>query len=451
MSKRPIEKVLIANRGEIALRVIRACRELNLKSVAVYSTADAESLHVKFADESVCIGPPPSKESYLNMHALLSAAELTGADAVHPGYGFLSENSEFARLCKSVGLLFIGPSADVIETMGHKVRAKETVAAMGVPLLPSLKVVELSEALPSQVSRDIGYPILIKAAMGGGGRGMKIVHNERDLLSMMRLAQQESKASFGSDEIYIEKYCQSPRHIEVQILGDLHGNIVHLFERDCSIQRRHQKVIEEAPSPALSEKLRQEITQAAVNAAKAVRYSTAGTIEFLLDTDGRFYFLEMNTRIQVEHPITEMVTGRDLVRDQIRTACGEELGFKQSDLSIKGHAIEFRLLAEDPKTFSPCPGRIGLFHAPMGKGVRLESAAHGDYFVPPFYDSMIAKLICWDDTRELALVKSRSALREFLVQGIKTSIPLHQAILEESDFIEGRYTTRYLEEKKFQF
>lgn len=418
-----------------------------MKTVAVYSTADAESLHVKFADEAVCIGPPPSKESYLNMHAILSAAEVTGADAVHPGYGFLSENSEFARLCEKMGILFIGPSSEAILTMGHKVKAKETVAKMGVPLLPSLKLSELEGNLVEAVKKEVGFPVLIKAAMGGGGRGMKVVKDPAKLEETLAVARQESLSAFGSDEVYIEKFCENPRHVEVQIIGDRQGSIVHLFERDCSIQRRHQKVVEEAPSPALKPEIRKAMTEAAVNAGRAVKYVTAGTVEFLLDSDGRFYFLEMNTRIQVEHPITEMITGIDLVREQIRTACGHPLSFRQEDIKIRGHAFEFRILAEDPRTFHPSPGRINLFHAPMGKGVRLESVAHSDYMVPPYYDSMIAKLVCWDDSRELALEKSRNALREFLVQGIKTSIPLHRAILEDEDFVKGSYSTRFLEEK----
>lgn len=453
--KRPIRKVLIANRGEIALRVLRACRELDIATVAVYSTADAEALHVKFADESVCIGPPAATESYLNMHALLSAAEITGADAVHPGYGFLSENAGFARACESMGLVFIGPSADIIERMGNKVQAKEAVERVGVPLLPSMKLsgenAPLNESQILEDAKRIGFPVLIKAAMGGGGRGMKIVRKSDELLPALQLARQESRMAFGSDEVYIEKYCEEPRHIEIQVMGDRYGNLRHFGERDCSIQRRHQKLLEEALSPALSPELRVAIGQAGLKAASAVNYFTAGTVEFLLDTDQKFYFLEMNTRIQVEHPVTEMVTGHDLVREQIRTAMGEKITYSQSDIKFTGHAIECRITAEDPKTFAPSPGRIELFHPPYGRGIRLESCAHSDFFVPPFYDSMIGKLIAYDETRDLCIRRMKQALKEFVVRGIKTTIPLHLAILEDPDFIAGRYTTKFLQTFKPPF
>ncbi len=442
-------KVLIANRGEIALRINRACHELGLRTVAVHSTADTQSLHVKFADESVCIGPPSPKESYLNMHAILSAAEVTGADAVHPGYGFLSENAQFARACEEMGLVFIGPPADAIERMGNKVNAKETVAKAGVPLLPSLKVVDdsgkmFSERELKERAREIGYPVLIKAAAGGGGRGMKLVHAEEDLLRMLEVAKSESKSAFGSDEVYIEKYCVEPRHIEFQILADQYGNAIHLGERDCSMQRRHQKLLEESPCPVMPAALREVMGQKAVAAAKAVNYSTVGTIEFLLDRDKKFYFLEMNTRIQVEHPITEMVTGVDLLREQIRMASGEELKLKQEDVQMRGHSIECRVTAEDPVTFAPSPGHIDLFHAPMGNGVRLESVACSDYFVPPYYDSMLAKLIVWDANRDFAIKKMSQALQEFMIRGVKTTIPLHQRIMEDAAFQSGVYDTSYL-------
>ncbi len=453
--KKQITKVLIANRGEIALRVLRACRELNLSTVAVYSTADAEALHVKFADESVCIGPPAATDSYLNMHALLSAAEITGADAVHPGYGFLSENAAFARACESMGLLFIGPSGDIIESMGNKVKAKEAVERMGVPLLPSMKLTAqnaaLSETQILEEAKKIGYPVLIKAAMGGGGRGMKIVRKADDLIAALNLARQESRSAFGSEEVYIEKYCEEPRHIEIQVMGDRYGNLRHFGERDCSIQRRHQKLLEEALSPALSPELRAAIGEAGLKAAAAVNYFTAGTVEFLLDTDQRFYFLEMNTRIQVEHPVTEMVTGFDLVREQIKTAIGEKISYSQNEIQFKGHAIECRITAEDPSTFAPSPGRIELFHPPYGRGVRLESCAHTDFFVPPYYDSMIGKLITYDENREFCIRRMKQALKEFVVRGIKTTIPLHLAILEDADFIAGRYTTKFLQTFKPQF
>ncbi len=444
------KKVLIANRGEIALRINRACHELGLKTVAVHSTADTESLHVKFADESVCIGPPSPKESYLNMHALLSAAEVTGADAIHPGYGFLSENSEFARACERMGLVFIGPPADAIEAMGNKVRAKETVAKAGVPLLPSLKVVDskgqpLSEKAIKEAAEEIGYPILIKAAMGGGGRGMKMVKDSSELLRLLDIARSESRSAFGSDEVYLEKFCVEPRHIEFQILADQFGNAIHLGERDCSLQRRHQKIVEETPSPALDEKLRNLMGERAVAAAKAVSYSTVGTIEFLLDKDKKFYFLEMNTRIQVEHPITEMVTGVDLVREQIRMAQGEKLKLKQSDVKMTGHSIECRITAEDPANFNPSPGRIHLFHPPMGFGVRLESIACSEYNVSPYYDSMLAKLIVHDTDREMAMRKMEGALKEFVIKGVKTIVPLHLRVLEDADFRRGHYDTSFLQ------
>ncbi len=443
------KKVLIANRGEIALRIIRACHELNLSTVAVYSTADAESLHVKFADESVCIGPPQPRESYLNIHRLLSAAEVTGADAVHPGYGFLSENAQFARACIEMGLNFIGPKPDAIERMGHKIVAKETVAANGVPLLPSVKLVDEKGKPRSEKDiltfvEDISFPVLIKAAMGGGGRGMKIVRSRDELFRALEIAKSESKTAFGSDEVYIEKYCEEPRHIEFQILADNYGNVIHLGERDCSIQRRHQKLLEEAPSPALTPLLREKMASAAVAAAEAVGYSNVGTIEFILDSDQKFYFLEMNTRIQVEHPVTEMITNIDLLREQILMARGERLKFKQKDIVFSGHSIECRITAEDPKTFAPSPGKITLFHPPMGRGVRLESCAYQDYMVSPFYDSMICKLIVHDVDRPTAIAKMKGALKEFVIRGVKTTIPLHLEILDSPQFISGKYDTRYL-------
>jgi acetyl-CoA carboxylase biotin carboxylase subunit len=438
------KKVLIANRGEIALRVNRACHELGLKTVAVYSTADKDSLHVKFADESVCIGPPAPKESYLNIQAILAAAEVSGAEAVHPGYGFLSENAEFARICKQSGLVFIGPSAEAIDSMGHKIRAKDTVVAAGVPILPSIKLKGAMDASLRKEIAKIGFPILIKAAMGGGGRGMKIVRSLEELDSQLEIARSESKNAFGSEEVYIEKYLENPRHIEIQVLGDQHGHVIHLGERDCSIQRRHQKLLEEAPSPVLNPKLRAKMGETAVAAAKAVSYSSTGTVEFIVDKDLNYYFLEMNTRIQVEHPVTEMVTGVDLVREQIRSALGHALRYSQDQISWKGHSIECRITAEDPRTFAPNPGQISLFHPPMGYGVRLESTACSDYFVPPFYDSMIAKLIVHDENREMAIAKMTGALKEFVIHGVKTTIPLHLDLMEHPEFREGRYDTGFL-------
>jgi len=438
------KKVLIANRGEISLRVNRACHELGLKTVAVYSTADKDSLHVKFADESVCIGPPSPKESYLNMQAILAAAEVTGADAVHPGYGFLSENAEFAKICEASNLTFIGPSYEAIDSMGHKIRAKEKVESAGVPTLTSIKVKgEVTPEIRKQVEK-VGFPILIKAAMGGGGRGMKIVRRIEDLAGQLDVARSEAKNAFSSDEVYIEKYLENPKHIEIQVLGDKHGNVIHLGERDCSIQRRHQKLLEEAPSPVLNEEVRMKMGLVAVAAAKAVGYSSAGTVEFIVDKNLNFYFLEMNTRIQVEHPITEMITGVDLVREQIRSAMGEKLRYQQKDIQFRGHSIECRITAEDPRTFAPNPGQIKLFHPPMGFGVRLESTACSDYFVPPFYDSMIAKLIVHDENRKMAIMKMHGALKEFVIHGVKTTIPLHIDIMTHPEFLDGRYDTGFL-------
>jgi len=438
------KKVLIANRGEISLRVNRACHELGLKTVAVYSTADKDSLHVKFADESVCIGPPSPKESYLNMQAILAAAEVTGADAVHPGYGFLSENAEFAKICEASNLTFIGPSYEAIGSMGHKIRANEKVESAGVPTLTSIKVKgEVTPEIRKQVEK-VGFPILIKAAMGGGGRGMKIVRRIEDLAGQLDVARSEAKNAFSSDEVYIEKYLENPKHIEIQVLGDKHGNVIHLGERDCSIQRRHQKLLEEAPSPVLNEEVRMKMGLVAVAAAKAVGYSSAGTVEFIVDKNLNFYFLEMNTRIQVEHPITEMITGVDLVREQIRSAMGEKLRYQQKDIQFRGHSIECRITAEDPRTFAPNPGQIKLFHPPMGFGVRLESTACSDYFVPPFYDSMIAKLIVHDENRKMAIMKMHGALKEFVIHGVKTTIPLHIDIMTHPEFLDGRYDTGFL-------
>lgn len=439
-------KILIANRGEIALRINRACHELGIATVAVYSTADADSLHVKFADESVCIGPPDPRESYLNMQSVLAAAEVTEADAIHPGYGFLAENADFAKACEESGIAFIGPSASVINQMGHKVRAKELAASAGVPLLPSLKFTELAREgeLADKLESEIGFPVLIKAALGGGGRGMKLVESKKDFSHAIKVAQSESLSAFGSSEVYVEKFCQKPRHIEIQILADKQGNVIHLGERDCSVQRRHQKLIEEAPSVVVSPEMRDEMGRMAVALAKKVGYHTVGTVEFIVDENLNFYFLEMNTRIQVEHPVTEMVTGVDLVREQILTAAGHELRYKQSDIQVRGHAIEVRITAEDPTNFQPSPGRITLFHAPSGFGVRLESVACSDYYVPPFYDSMVAKLIVHDESREHCLARLKGALSEFVVQGIKTSIPLHQRVIAHPDFREGRYDTGFL-------
>lgn len=438
-------KILIANRGEIALRIIRACKELGIKTVAVYSTADSHSLHVKLADESVCIGPAPSIQSYLNINAIISAAELTDAEAIHPGYGFLAENAAFAEICENCGITFIGPTSESMRLMGDKISARQAMIKQEVPILPGTKdaVQDVKEAI--SVAKKIGFPVIIKATAGGGGRGMKIVHSPAALPNAFATARAEAQAGFGNPEVYMEKYCQKPRHVEIQVLGDKHGNVIHLGERDCSIQRRHQKLIEEAPCSVLTPQLRAAMGDAAVRAAKAVDYNSAGTVEFLLDSDGNFYFMEMNTRIQVEHPVTEMVTGIDIVREQIRSAAGLKLRYKQSDVKIKGHAIECRINAEDPFKFTPCPGKITSYHTPGGLGVRVDSFVYDQYTVLPHYDSLISKLIVHADTREDAIRRMLRALDEYIIEGIKTTIPFHKRILSNKDFIEGNLDTGFLE------
>ncbi|BCR04691.1 acetyl-CoA carboxylase biotin carboxylase subunit [Desulfuromonas versatilis] len=438
-------KILIANRGEIALRIIRACKELGIKTVAVHSDADREALHVKLADESICIGPAPSAKSYLNMKALISAAEVVDADAIHPGYGFLSENAEFAEICANCGLTFIGPTAENMRLMGDKITARQTVIKAGVPILPGTTegVKNVEEA--KKIAGEIGYPVIIKATAGGGGRGMKVVHSPASLGNAFAAARTEAQAGFGNPDVYIEKYCERPRHVEIQILADKHGNVIHLGERDCSIQRRHQKLIEEAPCPVLSPALRKKMGECAVAAAKAVNYSSVGTMEFLLDQDNNFYFMEMNTRVQVEHPVTEMITGVDIIKEQIRSAAGFPLRFKQSDIKINGHAIECRINAEDPVKFTPSPGKIDGYHTPGGLGVRVDSAVYDQYTVLPHYDSMIAKLIVHADTREEAIKRMARALDEYIIEGIKTTIPFHQRIMSNKEFIEGKVDTGFLE------
>jgi len=438
-------KILIANRGEIALRIIRACKELGIKTVAVHSNVDSEALHVKLADESICIGPAPSISSYLNMKALISAAEVVDADAIHPGYGFLSENAEFAEICANCGLTFIGPTPENMRLMGDKISARQTVIAAGVPILPGTKEGVHSAEEAKKVADEIGYPVIIKATAGGGGRGMKVVHSPAHLGNAFAAARSEAQAGFGNPEVYIEKFCERPRHVEVQILADKHGNVIHLGERDCSIQRRHQKLIEEAPCPVLSPALRKKMGECAVAAAKAVSYSSVGTMEFLLDADNNFYFMEMNTRVQVEHPVTEMVTGVDIIKEQIRSAAGLPLRFKQSDIRINGHAIECRINAEDPIKFTPSPGKIDGYHTPGGLGVRVDSAVYDQYTVLPHYDSMIAKLIVHADTRDEAIKRMARALDEYIIEGIKTSIPFHQRIMANKEFIEGAIDTGFLE------
>ncbi|MFN2257879.1 MAG: acetyl-CoA carboxylase biotin carboxylase subunit [Desulfuromonadaceae bacterium] len=440
-----IHKVVIANRGEIALRIIRACKELGIKTVAVHSDVDSEALHVKLADQSVCIGPAASADSYLNMKAIISAAEVTDADAIHPGYGFLSENAEFAEICNNCGLTFIGPSAESMRLMGDKISARQTVTKAGVPILPGTTDAVTSAEEAARIAGEIGCPVIIKATAGGGGRGMKIVHSIASVPNAFAAARSEAKAGFGNPEVYIEKYCERPRHVEIQIMADKYGNVIHLGERDCSIQRRHQKLIEEAPCSILTEELRQEMGDCAVAAARAVNYSSVGTVEFLLDSDGKFYFMEMNTRVQVEHPVTEMVTGVDIVKEQIMAAAGEPLRYTQDDIKITGHAIECRINAEDPEKFTPCPGRIDGYHTPGGLGVRVDSAVYDQYKVLPHYDSLIAKLIVHAETREQAIRRMDRALEEYIIEGIKTTIPFHRKVMNNKDFIEGNIDTSFLE------
>jgi len=438
------KKILIANRGEIALRVLRACRELGIASVAVHSTADADAMHVRLADESVCIGPPLARDSYLNMPAIISAALITGAEAIHPGYGFLSENAAFAEMVEAHNLVFIGPTAQHIRMMGDKITAKSTMADLGVPLVPGSvgELASLEEA--REVAEKIMYPVLIKAAAGGGGRGMKVARAAGELEAAWREARAEAGAAFGNNAVYMEKYLDKPRHIELQILADNHGEVVHIGERDCSLQRRHQKVLEEAGSPVISAAQRDELGRTVTTALKRIGYRNAGTLEFLYQ-DGQFAFIEMNTRLQVEHPVSEMISGIDLVREQIRIAAGEKLGYTQDDVVLSGHAIECRITAEDPESFAPSPGRVEVFHPPGGLGVRVDSGLYAGYRVPPHYDSLIAKLITYGRTREEAIARMKRALREFVITGIKTTIPLHQRILEAPDFVAGDYTIHWLE------
>jgi acetyl-CoA carboxylase biotin carboxylase subunit len=438
------QKILIANRGEIALRIQRACRELGIHSVAVHSTADAEAMHVRLADESVCIGPPLAKDSYLNIPSILSAALVTGAEAIHPGYGFLAENPKFAEMVEAHGLTFIGPSPAHIRIMGDKIAAKEAMAKLGVPLVAGSNGAVADVARARDVAGQIGYPVLIKAAAGGGGRGMKVAQDAAGLEEAFRVARAEARAAFGNDAVYIEKYLDHPRHIELQVLADDHGNVVHFGERDCSLQRRHQKLLEEAGSPALSKAARDRLGATATAALAKLGYRNAGTLEFLYQ-DGQFAFIEMNTRLQVEHPVTEMVCGIDLVREQIRIAAGAALGYRQEDIRFSGHAIESRVTAEDPVTFTPTPGRVTAFHAPGGLGVRIDSALYAGYFVPPYYDSLVAKLIVHGPTRTDAINRLRRALEEFAIVGIQTTIPLHQRIVDDPEFQRGDYTIHWLE------
>ncbi|MDO8793786.1 MAG: acetyl-CoA carboxylase biotin carboxylase subunit [Vicinamibacterales bacterium] len=439
------KKILIANRGEIALRVIVACREMGIKTVAVYSEADEHALHVRFADEDVCIGPPRSSESYLNVPAIISAAEITGADAIHPGYGFLSENPHFAEVCEACHIRFIGPDPHVIKLMGDKARARRAMKKAGLPMLPGSDGPVDTEEKALKLAKDIGYPVIVKAVAGGGGRGMRVVRTPEELGPSLRTAQREAEAAFGVGDCYIEKYLENPRHIEFQILGDHHGNLVHLGERECSIQRRHQKLLEESPSVALTEKVRRKMGALVVDAARAVQYTNAGTFEFLMDKDGKFYFMEANTRLQVEHPVTEFVTGIDLVKEQIRIAAGERLSFKQGDIEFRGHSIECRINAEHPERFTPSPGLIRTFNLPSGPGVRVDTAAHADCTIPPYYDSMIGKVIVFGRDRAEAIARMRRALEMSVIEGIYTTIPLHLRILADAEFVAGRLGTGFMD------
>ncbi len=440
-----IEKLLIANRGEIALRIHRAAHEMGIKTVAVHSTADADAMHVRLADEAICIGPPAAKDSYLNIPAIISAAEISGADAIHPGYGFLSENARFAEIIEEHKLIFVGPKPEHIRTMGDKVMAKKTAGALGLPLVPGSDgaIEDVEEA--KRLAREVGYPVIIKAASGGGGRGMKVVWSEEELESQMQQAGTEAKAAFGDATVYLEKYLGNPRHIEFQVFGDGNGNAIHLGERDCSLQRRHQKVLEEAPSPVISADERARMGGIVAKAMADMGYRGAGTIEFLWE-NGEFYFIEMNTRIQVEHPVTEMITGFDLVREQIRVAEGKPLSVRQEDLEFRGHSIECRINAEDPRTFAPSPGQITAYHPAGGMHVRVDSGLYAGYRIPPYYDSMIAKLIVYGRTRESCMMRMRRALEEMVIDGVKTNIPLHQDLLAQPDVIDGNYSIKWLEE-----
>ena len=440
-----IEKLLIANRGEIALRIHRACHEMGIKTVAVHSTADTDAMHVRLADEAICIGPPAARDSYLNVANIISAAEISGADAIHPGYGFLSENAQFAEIVEAHGLIFVGPKSEHIRIMGDKVEAKRTAGALGLPLVPGSEGAITDVAEAKRLAKEIGYPVLIKAASGGGGRGMKVVPDESGLESLMSQAKSEAKAAFGDDTVYMEKYLGNPRHIEFQIFGDGKGNAIHLGERDCSLQRRHQKVLEEAPSPVISVAERERMGGIVAKAMADMGYRGAGTIEFLWE-GGKFYFIEMNTRLQVEHPVTEMITGVDLVREQIRVAEGRALSVAQKDLVFSGHAIECRINAEDPETFAPSPGTVTAYHVPGGMHVRVDSGLYQGYRVPPYYDSMIGKLIVYGRTREGCIMRLRRALEEYVIEGMKTTIPLHQKLLRDPDFQNGDYTIKWLEE-----
>ena len=439
-------KVLVANRGEIALRIICACKELQIQTVAVYSEADRHSLHVRFADEAICIGPAKSQESYLNIPSIISAAEIADVDAIHPGYGYLAESSYFAEVCETCGIKFIGPPAGVIELMGDKTRARKKMKEAGLPILPGTSIIEETDEKLEQIAEEVGHPIILKAAAGGGGRGMRVVTKTEQLHTALATAQAEAESAFGNSAIYIERYMEKPRHIELQILADQHGNVIHLGERECTIQRRHQKLIEESPSPIVSEELRLELGEKVVQAMKAIDYQNAGTVEFLFDQDGSYYFLEMNTRVQVEHPVTEMVTGLDIVKEQIRAAAGEKLRFSQKDILFRGHSVECRINAESPEDFTPSPGNITAYHPPGGPGIRVDSAAYTEYEVSSHYDSLIAKLIAHGRDRREALARMNRALDLFVIEGIQTSIPLHKKIINHPNFVNGHFDTSFLDQ-----
>lgn len=442
-----LEKVLIANRGEIALRILRACKEMGIKTVAVHSTADRELMHLALADESVCIGPAPGNQSYLHIPAIIAAAEVTGATAIHPGYGFLAENADFAEQVENSGFAFVGPKADTIRLMGDKVSAKNAMIKSGVPVVPgSDGPLPEDEEEALRIAREVGYPVIIKAAGGGGGRGMRVVHHEEDLIKSAKLTRTEAGAAFGNPMVYLEKFLGNPRHVEVQVLSDGQGNAIHLYDRDCSLQRRHQKVIEEAPAPMIDEKARAEVLKRCVDACIEIGYRGAGTFEFLYE-DGRFYFIEMNTRVQVEHPVTEMVTGIDIVKEMLSIAAGNKLSIKQEDVKLNGHAIECRINAEDPDTFMPCPGKVKHFHAPGGNGVRVDSHLYSGYSVPPHYDSLIGKIITFGNSRDEAMARMRNALDEIVVDGIKTNTPLHRNLVRDAGFCKGGVNIHYLEKK----
>jgi acetyl-CoA carboxylase biotin carboxylase subunit len=442
-------KVLVANRGEIALRVMRACKELGIPTVAIHSEADTDGLHVKFADEAVCVGPAQGGLSYLDARAIISACEVTGADALHPGYGFLAENADFAEMCEVHNVTFIGPTANMMRRLGDKAQARRIMADSGVPVIPGSEGVVADAAEAAGIAKSLGYPVLVKAAAGGGGRGMRMARDREELLSGFRLAASEAEAAFGNSAVYIEKAMDAPRHVEFQVLGDKHGKVVHLGERDCSIQRRHQKLIEESPSPAVGPDLRRRMGEAAVKGTKGAGYVSAGTVEFLLDVSGNFYFMEMNTRIQVEHPVTELVTGVDLVKEQIRIAAGERIELEQAKLGLRGHAIECRINAEDPeRDFAPCPGTVTDFYVPGGPGIRVDTHVYSGYVIPPYYDSMIAKLLAHGNTREEAIARMRRALEEFVIEGVATTIPFHSAMMRDPDFLSGRFDTGTLERKR---